>query len=153
MKAYTRQYLGVRKQIQSDLRWLNTVWLGCASLTFIRALFKTRCMCKAQIFARKNMFTRHDIYNFKSGIWIVVMATWLFENNPLPVCRNSHDSYRSLYMDPSCFVRTGGQLPPAQTVIVIIFFDEKVNYHRKTKTYKVICQLHSYLSLLGNHWN
>ena len=104
-------------------------------------------MCKAQIFARKNMFMRHDIYSFKSGIWIVVMATWLFENNPLLVCRNSHDSYRSLYMDPSCFVRTGGQLPPAQTVIVVIFFDENVNYHRKTKKYKVIRQLRSDVSV------
>lgn len=63
------------------------------------------------------------------------------------VCRNSHDSYRSLYTDPPCFVRTGGQLPPAQIVIVVIFFDENVNYHRKTKKYKVICQLHSYLSV------
>ena len=50
-------------------------------------------------------------------------------------------------MDPPCFVGTGGQLPPAQTVIVVIFFDENVNYHRKTKKYKVIRQLHSYLSV------
>ena len=50
-------------------------------------------------------------------------------------------------MDPPCFVRTGGQLPPAQIVIVVIFFDENVNYHRKTKKYNVICQLHSYLSV------
>lgn len=46
-------------------------------------------------------------------------------------------------MDPPCFVRTGGQLPPAQIVIVVIFFDENVSYHRKTKKYNVICQLHS----------
>ena len=50
-------------------------------------------------------------------------------------------------MDPSCFVRTGGQLPPAQTVIVVIFLDENVNYNRKAKKYKVIRQLHSYLSV------
>ena len=50
-------------------------------------------------------------------------------------------------MDPPCFVRTGGQLPPAQIVIVVIFFDENVTYHRKTKKYNVICQLHSYLSV------